>query len=480
MRSLRAQLLIGLPLGTIPVLVVAGVLLDAVIAKTLWGAFDAALAGRARDLTALAEESEDGLEFESPEPPARSARAGVPDEYYQLWRRDGSVLARSQAADGEDLEFISGEPETPVYRGVKLPDGRAGRAVGTTFVPRQEFESGAPTGDRARATLVVARPVDALLGTLARVRAALVGVGCGAVLASSGILAWVVRRRLRPVDRLSTSISAVAADDLAARIDAPDVPTELRPVVDRVNDLLARLEAAFRRERQFTGDVAHELRTPLAGIRAKIELALSRARPAEAYRAALRDCLEIHGQMQRLVEYLLKLARADAGQLEVRRAPVDVAELTRECWAPLEGRAAERGLHVAWRFDGPLMIETDAELLKLVVRNILENAVAYADANGRIEIAARRAGDALTHIVTNTGSRLAAGQAARVFDRFWRGESVDRSTDAERHCGLGLPLCKAVIEQLGGSIEAASAADGMFSVRFRLKHPHGRADEDGD
>ncbi|MEW6249242.1 MAG: ATP-binding protein [Planctomycetota bacterium] len=475
MRSLRRELLLGTALATAAVLLVCGVVLYALIRRTLWADFDAALVAKARSLAALLEQNEDGLESELaaaalPEFRAAQRTAGHV-EYYQVWLPDGAVFARSPSLAGGDLKRPAGvggpfaADDAPIFGTAPLPNGRTGRVVTIASVPRQEFPPGTAT-PALIVTLAVARDIGELAATLRRVRGLLLGVGVAAVALSAGVLGWVVRRNLRPIDRLGGQIAGVGERELHRRIEAAGVPAELVPVVQRLNDLLSRLEAAFERERRFTGDVAHELRTPLAGLRAKLELALARERAPEAYRVAMHDSLAVTLQAQRLVENLLHLARADAGQLELHCEPVDVAALTRECWQSFAERAAARGLRMEWRANdacGPVV--SDADALRLILRNILDNAVTYASEQGRVSLSIA-AEDGATVVAVRNTSGLAPSAAARVFERFWRADPSRERTDEVR-CGLGLPLCKALVERLGGSI-SADVADGMFEISVRL------------
>ena len=467
MKSLRVQLLVGTALGTTAVLLACGAALYALISATLWAEFDESLAAKARSLAALAEQDEDGLEFELAEVSLPEFEPSEHAEYYQVWLSDGTVFARSLSLHDGDLDQIEGTSDAAAFQTVSLPDGRPGRLVGMTFVPRREYED-----DHANppmpVTLVLGRDVLSLQTTLARVRGILIGVCLVAVVLSAGVLAWVVRRRLQPVDHLSRQIAEVGEDGLSTRIGAAGIPKELSPVVDRLNDLLARLDAAFQRERRFTGDVAHELRTPLAGLRSKLELALARDRDTESYQKALGDCLEINLQMQRMVENLLYLARADAGQLEIRHEPVDLAEVVRECWKPLEEQASARGLSVEWRLDALGTVETDRDKLRLVIQNILHNAVTYVNDEGQLSVATLAKNSAIVLTVSNTGSSMPPDDVDRVFDRFWRADSSCREVGEEARCGLGLALCKAMIEELGGSIEATASVEGMFTITARL------------
>jgi two-component system heavy metal sensor histidine kinase CusS len=469
MKSLRVQLLVGTALGMAAVLLMSGAVLYALIGSTLRSEFDASLVARARSLMALAEQDEEGMEFELTEVSLPEFEPSERAEYYQLWLSDGTVFARSPSLLKGALDQFGGTSDTPAFRTVRLPDGRPGRLVGVTFVPRQEYED-SRANPAMTVTLVLGRDIVGLRATLARVRGILIGVCLVAVVLSAGVLAWVVRWRLQPVDHLSRQIAEVREDDLSARVSVAGIPNELSPVVDRLNDLLARLDAAFQRERRFTGDVAHELRTPLAGLRSKLELTLSRDRDGESYQETLRDCLEIDLQMQRMVENLLHLARADAGQLEIRHERADLAEVIRECWKPLEEKANARGLSVEWQLDERDTLITDRGKLRLVIQNVLDNAVTYANDQGQLSVATAAQDNATVVTVSNTGSSLPSEDIDRVFERFWRADPSYQDTDEESRCGLGLPLCKAVTEQLGGSICATADDSGMFTITIRLPH----------
>ncbi|MFH1748340.1 MAG: ATP-binding protein [Planctomycetota bacterium] len=465
MRSLRLQLLLGTALGITAVLLVSGVVLYALISRTLWDEFDQSLAAKARSLTALTEQDGDGLEFELTEISLPEFEFADHPEFYQVWLPDGTVFARSPSLLGGDLDRISGASDSPAFQTVLLPSGHYGRLVGMTVVPRQESVGG-DANTSMKVTLVVGREIVGLQDTLARVRWMLFAVGVVAVVLSSVVLAWVVRRSLKPVDDLSIQIAEVGADDLSARIGAGGVPLELAPVVERLNDLLIRLDAAFQRERRFTGDVAHELRTPLAGLRSTLELALSRERTPESYRKTVDDCLEINLQMQRMVESLLHLARADAGQLEVQREALDLPAFIRECWNPLQDKANERGLSVEWRLAESCPVETDRDKLRLVLQNVLDNAVTHVNDAGSISIALIEESGTVSLTVGNTGNKLSSQEIRHVFERFWRSDSSYPVSAG--HYGLGLPLCKAVIEQLGGSIQASTTREALFVLTIRL------------
>ena len=488
MASLRGQLVIGTGLATALVLLAALTGLYALIDWTLRAEFDAALAARARALTALAEQDRQGVDFELTEIALPEFEPGPHAEYYQAWLlppapAEGAprtVLARSPSLGRADLPMGTGMSGGHHCEPVLLPDGQAGRTAIVTFTPR--LDGALPAGrEPVVMALALARDTAGLTATLVRVRNILCGVGVLAVLLSAGVLAMVVRRATRRVDCVADEIAGVGEADLSARLGAAGVPAELRPVVDRLNDLLARLESAFQRERRFTGDVAHELRTPIAGLRSQLELALVRPREPNAYQQTARNCLAIGLQMQRMVETLLHLARADAGQLEVRRTPVDVAGLVRDAWQPLAEQASARRLHVDWQLaNGLPTLDTDADQLRLVVQNLLENAVSYANEAGHVTVKLSAGDGTLYLTVRNTTEPGDAVDTARVFERFWRADPSSRAPATKTgsapygdaaptaHCGLGLPLCQAIVEQLGGAITAESPEPGRFEVAVHL------------
>jgi two-component system sensor histidine kinase QseC len=467
MRSLQGKLLLGTAVGTTVVLSAAGVSLYVLVHMSLTREFDAALAAKAQALATLAEQDDEQVGFEAENLDMPEFRASSQPEYFQAWA-GGHTLARSQSLAARDLERVGGPVEAPEFRAITLPDGRRGRLVGITFSPRMEDEAGkaAASTRPAQVTLVLARATASLDRTLARLGLLLAGVWASAIALTLGVLAIVVRRGLRPMGQLATRIGQVGEADLAARITLPDAPAELMPVIQRLNDLLGRLDAAFARERTFSADIAHELRTPLAGLRSTLDVTLSRTRDTAQYAEAMTGCLGIARQMQDMVEQLLCLAKVDNGAWSVTRDRCDLAAIATECWAPLQSAAQARGLAVEWLAPQPCDLRTDPEKLKLVVRNVLDNAVCHADAGGRVRFEVFPAVRQVCLRATNTGSKVAAEDAHRVFDRFWRADAA--RTDTGMHCGLGLSLCKRIVELLGGTIEARSQQGGEFTIEVRF------------
>ena len=481
MRSIRSTLLLGTITGSASVLFAVMAVVAWLLRSLVVEHFDGALRETAQSIQMSFEQVPRGLSFELEELDMREFSRQDRPAYFQARLDDGRSIYRSPSLEGRDLSRFSGRTDVPEYHWLELPDGRPGRAIVLASVPRRESGSDDDRDDESssvapveprkpasrRVTVVLARDTAAIHGPWTRISGHVGIVGGSALALSTGVLSLIIRRSLRPLDRIAGKIAGLDPDDLSARVlldGSP--PPEIQPIINRLNGLLGKLQAAFERERALTADVAHELRTPLAGIRMTTDVALSRLRPSEQYREALGECRTIAVQMQDTIENLLSLARIEAGLARIEALPVSVKERLQSVWKLLEPRAAARRLHVAWTLDGDVPVTTDPTLLGIVLRNLLQNAVEYADEGGTIGVAARSARGRLELQVRNTGCGLSREQAERVFDRFWRGDSARSSAGV--HCGVGLALVKSIASLLGGSARASSSDSGEFVIDFSI------------
>jgi len=458
--SLAARLVAGTGAGLVLAFAAVGALVHTLARRGLEAELDDELAARARALAMLVEQDGGQVETDLGEL-APAPEASV--TWFELWLDDGTVLARSPSLAGADLT-----PTAAALASVRLPGGREGRQATYRFTPRREDE---PDGAPRTATIAVARDLAAVDARMARLRSGLVAGGAAAIALCLVLLAWLARFGVAPVRALAARIDAIDEHALAAPLDPAQVPAELAPVVERLGALMRRLDAAFARERELTAEVAHELRTPLAGLRATLELALDREREPAAYRAAMTTCVAICDQIHRLVEALLTLARLDAGTVPVVREPASLAALVAEVRDLFAARIAERRLRLEAVLAPDRIASTDRERLRLVLHNLLDNAVTYADAGGTVRVALADAPGQVAVTVANSGNGVAADEVARVFDRFWRG---DPARSGGEHAGLGLALCKKLVEHLGGTIEV-EAAGGWFTATVRLPAGSGSA-----
>jgi len=471
-RSLRTRLLTRIIVATILLLTIFSLAVYLVIRSALVKQFDTSLASVARILAASVELDGDEIELEFEVRKMPEFQSAKHPTYYQLWKPDGTVVARSPLLGADDLARLEGGVDALVFGKSRMPDNRPVRAVGLKFAPRaadsNEEDHRNLTAEQTL-TLVVARDPSDLMSQLRFLRWLLLSASAAVITLSLLIAAVVVRQGLRPLNSIAGEIAAISQENLTTRIGAESAPSEVAPIKDRLNDLLARLEDAFKRERRFTADVAHELRTPLAGLRSTIEVTLSRARDTAEYQTALSICLEIVENMHIMVSNLLTLARLDAHQVTLRTEQIRLAELVHSAWRPFADRAEQRRITFENHIPADLTCQSDPEHLSIVFRNLLENAAEYTNQAGQIRIAAQRTGDSLQVTFSNTGCKLTAEQVSKVLDSFWRAD--ESRSDATVHSGLGLAMVKRIITALNGSITAQIDQPDTFKITFTLPCP---------
>ncbi|MFH1843725.1 MAG: histidine kinase dimerization/phospho-acceptor domain-containing protein [bacterium] len=468
--SLRRTLFVRTGLCAGLVLLLAGLVLYWLFRSGLQRQVDQTLIDKANLLASTVEQTHWGVELDYTDLDMREFRAETGPGYLQLWLADGTALYRSPSLQTTDLPLVEVEPESPRFQNSVLPDHRPGRLAILSFVPRREDSLPQAATDStavaSKLTLVLARDTSDTKAQLAAFRLALLAVGLASLLVVTGAIAWAIRSGLKPIARLAASIHHLSPNDLASRLTTDRVPAEFRPVVDRLNQLLARLEAAFLREKTMSADLAHELRTPLAGLRSIIEVTLSRPRTDEEYAAALTECVQSAEHLQHLVENLLSLARIEAGSFEIDPVPVALPSLLREVWKSFQAAAEERRLQVRWDLPEPGEIQTDRTLLAVAVNNIMDNAVNYADRDGELEFSARVTGQSAEIRAVNSGSELTQSEAETLCDRFRRGDRARSATCV--HYGLGLSLVRSILEQLGGEMRIEAEAGGQFAVTLQF------------
>jgi signal transduction histidine kinase len=477
-RSLRTRLIIGVIGGMLLLLSIFSLTVYAVIRRALTNQFDASLTSTARILAASAELDNGEFDLELEVQDMQEFRRAERPTYYQFWWHKGNAVVRSPSLGKNDLLRFEGPLDVPVFRALQR-NGQPLRAIGLKFEPR-EVKKTKRDGDhkrneykqRARRqtfTLVVARDASDLYGQLRFLCWLLLIASAGIIILSFLVAVFVVRQGLNPLHSIASEISTISEDDLAARVGTTSVPAEILPIKNRLNDLLSRLEDAFKRERCLTADVTHELRTPLAGLRSTIEVTLTRNRNTTEYQTVLNECLAIVETMQTMVNNLLMIARLDARQLTFRREQSCLAELVNSCWRPFSEKAIEREITFDNRVPNDVTVNSDRKNLSVIFSNLLNNAVEYTNDAGQIWVTAHHTGDSVEIAVANTGCQLTDGQDAQVFDCFWRGDSSRTGTGV--HCGLGLALVQRLVRALGGSVIVELQPGGIFSIRLTLHSP---------
>ena len=292
------------------------------------------------------------------------------------------------------------------------------------------------------------------------------------LLPALALLIWiVVSRGLRPLAQLARSVQARTPDSLAP-LAVDDVPEEVKPLARSLNDLLARLQAALAAQRAFVADAAHELRTPLTALQLQVQL-VERATSDADRTAALGELKSGLMRSTHAVEQLLTLARHEPGAAEYRYAPVRLAELARNVvveLAPLAGaRRIDLGVAQA---DEAALVSGDNDALRILLSNLVANALRYTPAGGRVDVACGlREGQAWIE-VADTGPGISAAERERVFDRFYRrGDDDDGGIIGS---GLGLSIVRTIADRHGAQVSLADSASGGLLARVVFPHAGAR------
>jgi heavy metal sensor kinase len=292
------------------------------------------------------------------------------------------------------------------------------------------------------------------------------------LLAAAGGGYWLSRRALAPVDQLTRAARQITGSSLSSRLEHSHTGDELQRLADTLNEMLDRIEVAFRRITEFTADASHELRTPVSLIRTEAELALRRSRNSEEYRIALEHILSESERTTRLLEQLLALARTDAGRefLEVRELGLEnLVEQSAQAWSGVANARELRFVHDLASV--PVAVRGDEAALRRVIDILMDNAVKYSRERGVIRLGLHAESDTAVVTVQDDGIGIPVDEQGKIFERFYR---VDKARSRQMGgAGLGLSIAQWIVEKHGGTIAVRSEAGSgsTFEVRIPLSSP---------
>lgn len=417
--------------------------------------FDAELAQNSRIIRAFVENSlERGVRLEGWRPAHAIGRLGTDifgHKYekkvaFQLWDQRDRLILRSASSPLFPLSsakqgFSQTSIDGRLWHVFTLPD-KEGRFV--IRVGQRDDIRGELTNDISRQLL----------------KQFLIGMPLLAI-----AIWFIVGRSLQTLTRLALAVKARGTDHLAP-IEARKIPTEVRPLVDSLNSLLARLEKAFEKERRFTADASHELRTPLAGLKTQAQVAL-RTPDEEVRRNALGNILKAVEQMTRLVEQLLLLARIEQEPEIIQRQRLSLPREIERALSELTPLAAAKHVAVAFDQKCPCDIDANKQLLGILARNLIDNAIRYTTEYGRIEISIACSGNAAHLRIEDSGPGIPEELRSRVFQRFYRGVETANETPGS---GLGLSIAERIATINGATIELGDSSLGglLATVSFAL------------
>ena len=282
-------------------------------------------------------------------------------------------------------------------------------------------------------------------------------------IAVAGLGGYVLAQRaLMPIERMTERARHITAERLADRLPVHNPDDEMGRLAGVFNETLARLEASFEQMRRFTADVSHELRTPLTAIRSVGEVGLRGQRDEHAYRAIIGSMLEESDRLASLVDRLLALSRAETGSVAARREPLNLSLLADEVAAHLGVLAEEKRQSIV--VENPVAVEAlaDRHGLRQAAINLVDNAIKFTPAGGRIQLVVREEPDGAVLDVIDSGPGVPAGARERIFDRFIRADSGEAGT------GLGLSIAKGAVDNSGGRLTLESSGESGSTFRIWL------------
>jgi two-component system sensor histidine kinase QseC len=470
MKSIQRRVTLSVLGTTLVLLLIAGGALYAYVRFALIHQLDHSMDAESRLLCGTVRLHVDGrVTLESDEPVIESHRGRHPRrDVFEVFKSDGTPLLRSSSLGSFDIVPHLTDLTVNSFD-AELPDGRWARVHRLTFTPELDDDDVPATSPAAIAAskpliFLLAHDRDDIDDTLETI---LTSLFITAALLSIGIsigIPYGVRRGLLPLRQIATAVERIHADSLDDRL-APDLmPAELAPICNRLNDLLSRLHDAFVRERRFSSDVAHELRTPIAELRSMAEVALRWPTDGAGNARNFNEALDIARQMESVVTALLTIARCEAGTEAIQSSTFLLSDLIKEAWTPHQAQAAAKGLTSEWQIEGNAAISTDRMMLKHILSNLFSNAVNYSPAGSSIACSVDPKDDAACITISNATDQLTPEDLPSLFDPFWRKDAA--RSDAS-HSGLGLAIVSSYAKLLGITLQAA-LSDGRFGVTLNL------------
>jgi len=298
----------------------------------------------------------------------------------------------------------------------------------------------------------VARDLGSVYNALLRAFALALGIGgLFAALAALWVI-YALRNGLAPLTAIADQVGAVEPDSLKERFEFENAPLELRPVVARLNELMARMESGFERERRFSSDLAHEMRTPIAELRMQIESAIKW--PEEGGKGAWETALQSVDRIEGIVQTMLRLARIEQGGEEAQPVEsIDLASLVEELWEENRMQAEELGIRLNLSIPSKPTVSGDPALWRHLLGNLLSNVAIYADPGSEAKVIAELSDSRHQPLirVVNAASALNEEDVDHLFERFWRGNKASNQTS---RYGLGLSLANACAAAMGLRLSA--------------------------
>ncbi len=479
MRSISRTITLTTIISVGLILALGQVAVDFAVTRWLNEQFDTAMEARARALVTLTKFDGTEVELDFADEFMPEFEAPVEPQYFELFQGDGTLLERSHSFDGHPESRFLDQAAEVVFTDLRLPDGRNGRQVAIKFIVQIDnedeeledlLEAQISLQDRPRAIIRFNRERESLDRTRQNFHLLIIGITLIILLAVVVSVPRLTRAGLRPLIRMKDEIGEITPQTMDRRISGQGQPLEIEPIASQFNLVLDELEKAFIRERQFSSDVAHELRTPVSEIRSLAEVGL-RWPDEKDIRTYFGDIHESAQHLDRLIENLLYLCRSEEGDVEIIVGDVNLDKLLDDVRSGLAAECECKTIRIDPPTNQPPVVVADRHWLELMLQNLLYNAVSHSPRGATVDIEIDLEGGFCRLEIHNPMSiPLTTEDVEHVFQRFWR---KDTARETGRHAGIGLSLVKSYADLMDIGIDAWVAEERFHIALSRIRVAEG-------
>ena len=473
--SIRRRLTFSLILALLILLGGSGVALYGCIRVELSATFDESLLSKAHSLQSVLRMKRGKIDFDFVDDQMPEFSPSPTAQYFQLWSSQGQSLERSESLESADILRPGLMSKEPKFVNMPLPDGRPGRVVLIRATANkkesddkellQDPRRSAAASMDPECVIEVARDRSSLDRTLATIGWALGGGSIALAFGIGALVPALVSRNLRSLKDIAKQASQIDPNSLDKRFSTENLPEELLPICTRLNDSLNKLQSAFDRERRFSADVAHELRTPISELKVLAEVALKYPQDPPASRRSFQDSLDIARQMEAIVATLLEMMANDATVPAGDLHPVNLANAVDETWNVLQSQAAARKIMLHNTLDRPFNVATHDIIVRRILHNVLGNTVEYSNPGSTVECVGELRNDVANVRICNSTSDLDDADLPHLAEPFWR---KDSSRTGSEHSGLGLSLVSCYAHRLRIKLSWALPKPGLFELTLEF------------
>jgi heavy metal sensor kinase len=425
------------------------------------------------NLIAIAAERSAGLSEGAPLDPSNDRHhIQVTPRFIQLIDQSGNVIRQFGLNGGSGSSLTQEQIDAVVRGGVITADKRTG-GVDTRIAAVKGERDGQPVA------VVIGAPSGALQNTTSRIAMILLLIDIVAVAASIVGGYSIIGKALRPIDHITHRAQQIGAGDLRRRLQQMDSSAEMVHLTSVLNEMLDKLQKLFESQKQFIQDAAHEIRSPLAALRCRLEVALRQRRHADDYRQVIEGALEDATRLTTLADDLFLLARADSNNLLMDLREVLLSEIVSSVHTQLLPLAEAKRVNFAVRIESDCLVYADRDRLHQVVLNLAENALKYTPSGGLVSMIVQADHDDARVMIEDTGIGIPKEDQQKIFHRFYR---VDRArARSEGGTGLGLAICDQIVRAHHGRIELDSelGRGSRFTLHFASARSLAEAAPDG-